>query len=198
MNLQSLPLAQVWDFHRLGFSDFYALHVNLYRGATLVLKYKLGILILGGAMCLLSACISFLQIWLAVFWRDLLKFGIFSLMLSISVKKWCICSGTHQFLMCMLRECIQSWHIRSGYASVLTHLLCIFYMVLFKFYTCTHCMRLFLTQCTHQFLTCMLRARIRSWRIFLVHVSFHYTYAEVILNEHLKNGKTDAHAEHLH
>ncbi len=50
--------AQVWDFQGLGFSDFSAFHVNLYRGATLVLKYKLGILILGEASCMLNAPIS--------------------------------------------------------------------------------------------------------------------------------------------
>ncbi len=37
--------------------------------------------------------------------KALVKYGIFTLMLSIHVRNWCICcAGTHQFLMCMLRE----------------------------------------------------------------------------------------------
>ncbi len=70
-------------------------------------------------------------------------------------------------------------------------------------------------QHTHQFLTRMLRVRISSWCICSaffegnalcaristwcvcsVHASIPYAHAEGKQNEHLKNTKTDAHAEH--
>jgi hypothetical protein len=42
----------------------------------------------------------------------------------------------------------------------------------------------------------MLSMRISSWRACSVHASIPYAHAEGIQNEHLKNTKTDAHAEH--
>ncbi len=42
----------------------------------------------------------------------------------------------------------------------------------------------------------MLSMRISSWRACSVHASIPYAHAEGIKNEHLKNMKTDAHAEH--
>ncbi len=43
---------------------------------------------------------------------------------------------------------------------------------------------------------CSVHAHISSWRLCSVHASVPYAHAEGIQNEHLKNGKTDVHAEH--
>ncbi len=116
-------------------------------------------------------------------------------MVSIRVRKWCLCSGytslpdayaqwTHQFLARMLRVCISSWcsacfewtalcaHISTWrICSVLAPVpdLC--------------------AQCTHQFLTHMLWVCISSWHACSVHASVPYSHADVIQNEHLKNRK---------
>ncbi len=57
---------------------------------------------------------------LSMFWKDLFKFWIFALILSIRVRKWWVCfaQGMYQFLRRMLSERISSWCIGSGYASV--------------------------------------------------------------------------------
>jgi hypothetical protein len=47
-------------------------------------------------------------------------------------------------------------------------------------------------------LQCALFPRISSCCVCSVNASVSYVYAEGIQNEHLKNGKTDAHAEHAH
>ncbi len=116
---------------------------------------------------------QFLTSMISMFWRDLFKFGIFTLMLSIRVRNWCVCSGasvpdayaqhvlkglhsvhalvpdayaqcTHQFLTRMLSARISSWRVCSAYASVPD----------------AH------AQCMHQFLTRMLRVRkMNLWEI---------------------------------
>ncbi len=140
-------------------------------------------------------------------WRDLFKFGIFMLMLSICVRNWCVCSGyasvpdpyaqgAHQFLTRMFSERISSWMVCSGCASVPD-------VYGQHFLKGMHYVHAFVpdayAQCTHQFLTRMLSERISSWRACSVHASsILYAYAEGIQNEYLKNEKTDAHAEHAH
>ncbi len=62
---------------------------------------------------------------ISMIWRDLFKFGIFTLMLSIRVRNWCVCpgyasvpdafaQGMHKFLMHMLSERIISWCVCSA------------------------------------------------------------------------------------
>jgi hypothetical protein len=51
-------------------------------------------------------------------------------------------------------------------------------------------------QCMHQFLMRMLSVRISSKHACSVHASVPYAHAVGIQDEHLKNGITDAHAEH--
>jgi hypothetical protein len=51
-------------------------------------------------------------------------------------------------------------------------------------------------QCMHEFLTHMLSACMSSLSECSVQASVPYEHAEGIQNEHLKNGKTDAPAEH--
>ncbi len=99
----------------------------------------------------------------------------------------------HQFLTRMPSECISSWPVCSGCASVpdayaqhfLKGMRSVHALVPDKY-----------AQCTHQFLTRMLSVRISSWRACSVHASIPYAHAEGIQNEHLKNRKTDAHAKH--
>jgi hypothetical protein len=96
--------------------------------------------------------------------------------------------------MRMLSIRISSWPVCSGYASVpgayAQHFL--------KGMRSVHALVPDVyAQCTHQFLTRMLSARISSWRACSVHASIPYAHAEGIQNEHLKNTKTDAHAEHV-
>ncbi len=135
---------------------------------------------------------------LSMLWRDLFKFGIFMLMLSIRVRNWCVCSGyasvpdsyaqrTHQFLTRMLRVRISSWCVCSAFcegnalcARISTWCVCSVHAPVPYSYA----------QCTHQFLTSMLRAGISSWRACSVHASIPYAHAEGIQNEHLKNRKT--------
>jgi hypothetical protein len=134
--------------------------------------------------CVCSACASvpygyaqhahqFLTLMLSMLWRDLFKFGIFMLMLSIRVRNWSVCSGyasvpdpyaqrTHQFLTRMLKVRISSWCICSAFfegnalfASISTWRVCSVHAPVPYSYA----------QRTHQFLTCMLSARISSWRL---------------------------------
>jgi hypothetical protein len=99
----------------------------------------------------------------------------------------------------MISECISSFCKRSRYASVpdsyAQHVLKGPFQISYmrSDHTWVHDTY---AQSTHQFLTCMLSAYISSWGIYSVHTSVPYTYAEGIQNDHLKNGKTDAHAEH--
>jgi hypothetical protein len=113
---------------------------------------------------------------LSMFWRDLFKFGISTLMLSIRIRNWCQCSGyatvpdahaqcTHQFLTCMLTR---FWR------------------------DCTHCTHLFLTCMlgyTHQFLACMLSICISSWSACSVHTLASYMHIEGIKTNIWKMGK---------
>ncbi len=101
-------------------------------------KYKLFVLILGGARhhlikisslcaCSVHASVLFMRM-LSIFWsRDLFKFWIFTLKLSICVINWCVCSGyasapdshaqckhmhnqgTHLFLTRMLNMFWRDW-----------------------------------------------------------------------------------------
>ena len=141
---------------------------------------------------------------LSMLWRDLFKFGIFMLMLSIFVRNWRICSGyasvpgslaqqKHQFLTRKLRVCISSWCVCSAFfeenaicARISTWRVCSVHAPVPDSYA----------QHTHQFLTRMLSARISSWHACSVHASIPYAHAEGIQNEHLKNIKNDVHAEH--
>ncbi len=148
---------------------------------------------------------QFLMRMLSMHWRDLFKFRIFMLMLSICVRNWRICSGyasfpdsfaqqKHQFLTRMLRVCISSWCVCSAFfegdaicARISSWRICSVHAPIPDSYA----------QRMHQFLSRMLSARISSWRACSVHASIHYAHAEGIQNEHLKNRKTDAHAEHV-
>ncbi len=107
-------------------------------------------------------------------WRDLFKFGIFMLMLSIRIRNWCVCSGyasvpdshaqrTHQFLTRMLRVHISYWCLCSAFFEGNA--------------LCTH-ISTWHAQCTHQFLTRMLSVRISSWRAYSVHASVPDAHAQ--------------------
>jgi hypothetical protein len=141
---------------------------------------------------------QFLLGMLSMYWRDLFKFEIFTPMLSKCVRNWCI-SGTHQFLTYMISERISSLCKRSGYASVPDSYAQHVFKGPFQI-SYMRSVRAWVpdtyAQSTHLFLTCMLSAYINSWGIYSVHTSVPYAYAEDIQNDHLKNGKTDAHAEH--
>ncbi len=105
----------------------------------------------------------------------------------------------------MLSISFSSWPVCSGYASVPGA----YAQHFFKGMRSVHA---FVpdayAQCTHQFLTRILRVRSSSWRACSacppvsswdacsVHTSIPYDHAEGIQNEHLKNTKTDAEAEH--
>jgi hypothetical protein len=123
---------------------------------------------------------QFLTCMLSIFWRDLCKFGIFTLMLSIRERNWCVCSEYALFLTRVLRVYISSWPICTGYASVpdayaqhiLKGLCSVHAFVPDAYAQCTH---QFLThmltyasvpdahaQCTHQFLMRMLSTYISS------------------------------------
>ncbi len=147
---------------------------------------------------------SSLRVCSAWFVRTSFKFGIFMLMLSIRLRNWCACwayaSGTeahaehtHQFLTRMLRVCISIWCVYSAFYEENAHCalisnwcVCSVHAPVPDSYA----------QRTHQILTRMLSMRISSWRACSVHASIPYAHAEGIQNEHLKNTKTDAHAEH--
>ncbi len=101
--------------------------------------------------------------------------------------------GTHQFLTHMLSECISSWPICSGCASVPDAYAQHFLKGMRSVHTLVPDAHV---QFTHQFLTRMLSLGISSWRACSVHASIPYAHAEGIQNEHLKNRKTDADAEH--
>jgi len=122
---------------------------------------------------------------------------------------------TPKKLMCMLGVRISSWPLCSGYASVPyqyaqgTHHILMRMLSMFwrDCALCTHYSSWRVcsvpapvpdsyAQRTHQFLMCMLSIRISSWRACSVHASVPFGHAEGIQNEDLKNGKTDAHAEH--
>ncbi len=121
---------------------------------------------------------QFLMHMLSLFWRDLFKFGIFMFMLSIRVRNWCLCSWYASVPEAYAQRMHHSWNAHSGYASVPDG-----YSV------------------THQFLTLMIiSARVISWCVCSAYTSIPYFFAEGIhlQNEHLKNGKTDVHAEHAH
>ena len=111
-------------------------------------------------------------------WRDLFKFEIFMLMLSIRVRNWCVCSGyasvpdsyaqqTHQFLTRMLRVRISSWCVCSAFFE--GNALCE------RISTWRVCS---LAQCTHQFLTRMLSVRISSWSACSVQASVPDVHAQ--------------------
>jgi hypothetical protein len=99
----------------------------------------------------------------------------FYLMLSIRVRNWCICSGTHQFLTRMLSAHISSWHECSVYVSVsdshaqrtrqfLTRMLRVFKMNIWK--TDAH------AEHTRKELMRMVRVRISSCRAHSVCAQF--------------------------
>ncbi len=147
---------------------------------TLGLKYKIVSLISREARHqfqtrTLSACISswrarsvhpFLTCMLSMLWRDLLKSGIFTLMLSVCSGYASIpdtyAQGTHQFLTRMLRVRISSWRVCSVNPVPVPDP----------------------AQRTHQFLARMLSVHIRSWHASPVQVSVPYVHAEDIQNEH--------------
>jgi hypothetical protein len=139
-------------------------------------------------------------------------------MLSICVRNWCICSAcasvpdasAHhalQFLACMLsmvcRDLFQIWnfyacaeHTRKKLVRMLSIRVSSWCVCSAFFEGNALCAPDAYAQCTHQFLTRMLSVRISSWRACSVYASIPYAHAEGIQNEHLKNTKTEAHAEH--
>ncbi len=90
-------------------------------------------------------------------------------MLRVCISSWRVCSA-NTFLTCTLRVRISSWCICSISYVRLVHILV----------PDTY------AQHTHQFLT-----------VCSVHASVPNAYAEGTQNKPLKNGKTDAHAEHV-
>ncbi len=126
---------------------------------------------------------QFLPRMLSMCWRDLFKFGIFTLMLSIRVRNWCICSGYASI------PDPYAQHVLEGLRSVHTLVpwcVCSMHATVPDSYA----------QCTHQFLTHMLSGRINFWRACSVHAIAPYVHAEGEQNKHLKKRKTDAHGEH--
>jgi hypothetical protein len=113
-----------------------------------------------------------------MFWMGLFKFGIFTLILSIRTRIWCVCSGyasvhdayaqrTQQFLTRMLRVRINSSGVYSACfegtalcARISTWRICSVHAPVPDSYA----------QCTHQFLMRMLSARISS-----LHACWGYT-----------------------
>ncbi len=122
---------------------------------------------------------QFLTHVLSMFRRDLFKFGIFRLILSI-----CVCSGyasvpdkyaqqTHQFLLGMLRVRIS--------------MLSMFWRDLLKLsYVCS-------VHAPYMLIIC-----ISSWHACWVHAKVPYASAEGMQYDYLNNGKTYVHAEHVH
>ncbi len=140
------------------------------------------------------------------FWRDFLKFGIFTLLLSIRLRNWRVCSKyasipdayaqqTYQFLNHMLRVHISSWCIFSACFEGT-----VFSALISPWRVCSaHAPAPdSYAQHTHHFLTPMLGIQISSWHACSVQVWVPYMHAECIQNEHLKKGKTDAYGQGVH
>ncbi len=91
-----------------------------------------------------------------------------NLSLSIRVRNWCVCSGYISVPDACAHERISSWPVCSGYASVpdayAQHVL----KGLRSVHALVHDAY---AQCTHQFLTRMLSARISSWLVCSAHAS---------------------------
>ncbi len=83
--------------------------------------------------------------------------------------------GTHQFLTRMLSERISSWPVCSGCASVPDAYAQHFLKGIRYMHALVHDAY---AQCTHQFLTRMLRIRISSWRACSVHASVPDAHAQ--------------------
>ncbi len=146
-----------------------------------------------------NASVPYASALLSMFWIwNLFKFGTFTLMISIRVRTDVDAQGTQQFLACVLSEHISSWCVCSACFEGTFQ---ISYMHLI--HALVHNEN---AQYTLQFLMRMLSLRIRSWCICSGCASVPDAYAHCIYqfltsmlrlqNEHLKNGKTDAHAEH--
>ncbi len=122
---------------------------------------------------------EFLTHMLSMFWRALYNFEIFTLMLSITVKNWCIYSATltsmpiaqctHKFLMFMLSARFRSLCL---VCSLSVHMnsrcVCPVHAWVPDVYA----------QCTHKFLMCMLSARMSSLCACSTYVSVPYAYSE--------------------